>query len=75
MRRALARMGWWRLTPRKARPPALAWTSTTLVDVLRDTLMFARLRVQPPTTFSRGGLMPFAWLGQRPGNTGISFSL
>jgi len=55
--------------------PALAWTSTTLVDVLRDTLMFARLRVQPPTTFSRGGLMPFAWLGQRPGNTGISFSL
>jgi hypothetical protein len=55
--------------------PALAWTSTTLVDVLRETLMLARLRVQPPTTFSRGGLMPFAWLGQRPNNTGISFSL
>jgi hypothetical protein len=55
--------------------PAVAWTSTTLVDVLRDTLTFARLRVQPPTMFSRGGLMPFAWLGQRPGNTGISFSL
>jgi hypothetical protein len=55
--------------------PTVAWTSTTLVDVLRDTLMFARMRVQPPTTFSRGGLMPFAWLGQRPGNAGISFSL
>jgi hypothetical protein len=55
--------------------PAVAWTTTTLVDVLRDTLMFARLRVEPPTTFSRGGLMPFAWLGQRPGNAGISFSL
>jgi len=55
--------------------PAVAWTSATLVDVLRETLMLARLRVQPPTTFSRGGLMPFAWLGQRPGNAGISFSL
>jgi hypothetical protein len=55
--------------------PAVAWTTTTLVDVLRETLMLARLRVQPPTTFSRGGLMPFAWLGQRPGNAGISFSL
>jgi hypothetical protein len=31
--------------------------------------------MEPSTTFSRGGLMPFAWLGQRPGNTGISFSL
>jgi hypothetical protein len=55
--------------------PGLAWTTTTLVDVLRETLMLARLRVQPPTTFSRGGLMPFAWLGQRPNNAGISFSL
>ena len=55
--------------------PAVAWTTTTLVDVLRETLMLARLRVQPPTTFTRGGLMPFAFLGQRPGNTGISFSL
>ncbi len=55
--------------------PAVAWTTTTLVDVLRDTLMLARLRVQLPTSFSRGGLMPFAWLGQRPGNAGISFSL
>jgi hypothetical protein len=55
--------------------PAQPWTTTTLVDVLSETLMLTRLRVQPYTTFSRGGLMPFAWLGQRPGNTGISFSL
>jgi hypothetical protein len=55
--------------------PAQPWNTTTVVDVLRDTLMLARLRVQPSTTFSRGGLMPFAWLGQRAGNTGISFSL
>jgi hypothetical protein len=55
--------------------PAVPWTTATIVDVLRDTLMLTRLRMQPPTTFSRGGLMPFAWLGQRPGNTGISFSL
>jgi hypothetical protein len=55
--------------------PTAPWTTTTLVDVLRDTLMLTRLRMLPSTTFSRGGLMPFAWLGQRPGNTGISFSL
>jgi hypothetical protein len=55
--------------------PAQPWTTTTLVDVLSETLMLTRLRVQPYTTFSRGGLMPFAWLGQRPGNTGISFSI
>jgi hypothetical protein len=55
--------------------PTAPWTTTTLVDVLRDTLMLMRLRMQPSTTFSRGGLMPFAWLGQRPGNTGISFSV
>jgi hypothetical protein len=55
--------------------PTVPWTTTTIVDVLRDTLMLTRLRMQPSTTFSRGGLMPFAWLGQRPGNTGISFSL
>ncbi len=55
--------------------PAQPWNTTTLVDVLRETLTIARLRMQPSTTFSRGGLMPFAWLGQRPGNTGISFSL
>jgi len=55
--------------------PAQPWSTTTLVDVLRDTLMLARLRVQPSTSFSRGGLMPFAWLGQRATNTGISFSI
>ena len=55
--------------------PAQPWSTTTLVDVLSETLMLTRLRAQPPTTFSRGGLMPFVWLGQRPGNTGISFSL
>jgi hypothetical protein len=53
--------------------PTAPWTTTTLVDVLRDTLMLTRLRMQPSPTFSRGGLMPFAWLGQRPTNTGISF--
>ena len=55
--------------------PAQPWTTTTLVDILRETLMLTRLRMQRSTSFSRGGLMPFAWLGQRPGNTGISFSL
>jgi hypothetical protein len=55
--------------------PAQAWTTKTLVDVLTETLMLTRMRMQPSTTFSRGGVMPFAWLGQRPGNTGISFSL
>jgi hypothetical protein len=55
--------------------PAHAWTTTTLVDVLSETLMLARMRAQPATKFSEGGLMPFAWLGQRAGNTGISFSL
>ncbi len=53
--------------------PAQPWTTTTLIDVLQETLMLTRLRMQPSPTFSRGGLMPFAWLGQRPGNTGISF--
>ena len=55
--------------------PTQPWNTNTLVDVLSETLMLTRLRVQLPTTFSRGGLMPFAWLGQRPGNAGISFSL
>jgi hypothetical protein len=55
--------------------PAQPWNTSTLLDMLRDTLVLTRLRMQPSTTFSRGGLMPFAWLGQRPGNTGISFSL
>jgi hypothetical protein len=55
--------------------PAQAWATNTLVDVLSETLMLARMRAQPATRFSEGGLMPFAWLGQRPGNTGISFTL
>ncbi|HVQ53141.1 MAG TPA: hypothetical protein VMS92_24145, partial [Mycobacterium sp.] len=54
---------------------AQAWTTDTLVDVLRQTLTLTRLRMQPATTFSRGGLMPWAWLGRRPGSTGISFTL
>jgi hypothetical protein len=59
------------VSPNLAQP----WSTTTVVNVLQDTLMLTRLRVQPSTTFSRGGLMPFAWLGQRTTNTGISFSL
>ena len=55
--------------------PAQPWTTTTLIDVLQETLALTRLRMQPATTFSQGGLMPFAWLGRRPGQTGISFPL
>jgi hypothetical protein len=55
--------------------PAQPWSTSTLLDMLRDTVVLTQLRMQPSTTFSRGGLMPFAWLGQRPGNTGISFAL
>jgi hypothetical protein len=55
--------------------PAQAWTTNTLVEVLSETLMLARMRAQPATRFSEGGLMPFAWLGQRPGGTGISFTI
>jgi hypothetical protein len=51
------------------------WSTTTLVNVLQETLTLARLRVQPATTFSRGGLMPFALLGQRTGTTAISFAV
>jgi hypothetical protein len=54
--------------------PSKAWTTTTLVEILQETLALTRLRMQPPTTFSRGGLMPFAWLGQRPGSD-MSFPL
>jgi hypothetical protein len=54
--------------------PAQAWTTTTLVEILQQTLLLTRLRMQPPTSFSTGGLMPFAWLGQRPGS-GLSFQL
>lgn len=55
--------------------PAQPWSTSTLLDMLRETIVLTRLRTQPSTTFSRGGLMPSVWLGQRPGNTGISFSL
>lgn len=54
--------------------PSHAWTTTTLVEILQQTLLLTRLRMLPPTTFSTGGLMPFAWLGQRPGS-GLSFDL
>ena len=42
--------------------------------ILRDTFDLTRMRMQPPTTFSRAGQMPLAWLGQRPGDAGISFT-
>ncbi len=54
--------------------PSRAWTTETLVAVLRDTLDLTRMRMQPPTTLSRAGQMPLAWLGQRPSDTGISFT-
>jgi hypothetical protein len=54
--------------------PSKAWTTETVVEILQQTLGLARLRMQPSTTFSRGGLMPLAWLGQRPGGA-ISFSI
>jgi len=55
--------------------PAQAWTTDTLADILRQTLTLTRIRMQPPTEFSRGGLLPFAFLGQRAGSTGLSFSV
>jgi hypothetical protein len=55
--------------------PSREWTTETLTAVLRDTLTLARMRMQPPTTFSRGGHMPLVWLGQRPADAGISFTL
>jgi len=54
--------------------PSKPWTTGTLLGILRETLVLTRLRMQPATTFSRGGLMPSVWLGQRPGGTGISFT-
>jgi hypothetical protein len=54
--------------------PSRAWTTETLVAILRDTFDLTRMRMQPPTTFSRAGQMPLAWLGQRPGDAGISFT-
>jgi hypothetical protein len=54
---------------------AQAWSTDVLVDVLRETLALMRMRVEPAATYSRGGLMPFAFLGQRPGDVGISFRM
>jgi len=55
--------------------PSKPWTVDTVVDVLRDTLTFARIRMQPATTLSQAGHMPLAYLGQRPGPSKISFTL
>jgi hypothetical protein len=55
--------------------PSKVWTSDTVVEVLSQTLVLTRVRMQPSTTLSRSGHMPLVYLGQRPGNTGISFSL
>jgi hypothetical protein len=54
--------------------PSRAWTVDTLVAVLRDTLAFARMRMQPSTLLSQAGHMPLVFLGQRPGTSRISFS-
>lgn len=55
--------------------PSKAWTVDTLVEVLRDTLTFTRIRMQPSTTLTRAGHMPLVYLGQRPGSSRISFSV
>ena len=55
--------------------PSKAWTVDILVDVLVQTLTLARIRMQPSITLSQSGHMPLVYLGQRPGNTGISFSV
>jgi len=54
--------------------PSRAWTVDTLVEVLRDTLTFTRIRMQPSTTLSQAGHMPLVYLGQRPGTSRITFS-
>jgi hypothetical protein len=55
--------------------PAQAWTTDTLAGILRQTLMLTRWRMEGATLNSRSGLMPFAFLGQRAGSTGISLTL
>jgi hypothetical protein len=55
--------------------PSKPWTIDTVIDVLRDTLTFARIRMQPAATLSEGGHMPLVYLGQRPGPSRISFTL
>jgi hypothetical protein len=54
--------------------PSQPWSTSLLLDVLQETIVLARLRTEPSPTVSQGGLTPFAWLGQRPGGSGISFS-
>jgi hypothetical protein len=55
--------------------PSKLWTADTLTDILSQTLFLSRLRMQRSTTLSESGHMPLVYLGQRPGNTGISFSV
>jgi hypothetical protein len=55
--------------------PSRAWTVDTLVEVLRDTLAFTRIRMQPSTLISQSGQMPLVYLGQRPGGSKISFAV
>jgi hypothetical protein len=55
--------------------PSRAWTVDTLIEVLRDTLAFTRMRMQPSTLVSQSGQMPIVYLGQRPGTSKISFSV
>jgi hypothetical protein len=55
--------------------PSKVWTTDMVMEVLGQTLTMTRVRMQPSTTLSRSGHMPLVYLGQRPTNTGISFSL
>jgi hypothetical protein len=55
--------------------PSRAWTVDTLVAILRDTITFARIRMQPSTMLSQAGHNPLVYLGQRPGTSRISFSV
>ena len=55
--------------------PSKVWTADTLTEILSQTLFLSRLRMQRSTTLSESGHMPLVYLGQRPGNTGISFSV
>ncbi len=55
--------------------PSRPWTVDTLVAVLRDTMAFTRLRMQPSTLLSQAGHTPLVLLGQRPGASKMSFSV
>ena len=63
-------LAWRRVPIRRGPGPSTRWST-----VLRDTLTFTRIRMQPSTTFSRAGHMPLVYLGQRPGTSRISFSV